>query len=296
METKNRKLKVFISYSWDNEEHKSWVLEIADKLTKRGIYVFFDRYDLYAGKDMIYFMEESVKKSNKTLLIMTPNYKVKSEKRVGGVGFETSIVTAEIFNNQKSEKFIPILVGDRKKSTPDFIKTKIYIDMTDESEFDEKMEELIAAIHGKSNQERPPVEEPAESDTISTESGTIGTPSGKTKTSHQETNYKEDSLSAYLNYQGGPIPQIEMDKYHLSCESVEAQKRHDFLRVVQLKLELAKICKSQPGKEGDAYILEEGIRKAYIILSAADKKKAKVMISEYNSDMAKYIDEDIKRY
>lgn len=295
MKAKNKILKVFISYSWDSEEHKSWVLEIADRLTKRGIYVFLDRYDLYAGKDMICFMEESVKKSDKVLLIMTPNYKIKSEKRVGGVGFETSIVTAEIFNNQKSDKFIPIRVGDRKACTPNFIKSRIDLDMSDNSKFDEKMEELIATIQGNGCRKRPPVEKTVESHITESENIPIQDIS-TAEMNYTKMNYKEDSLSAYHNYQGGPIPQIEMEKYRLSCETLEAQKRHDFLYVIQLKLELAKICQSQPGKAGDAYILEEGIRKAYIILSSTDKEKAKRMISEYNSDMAKYIDEDIKRY
>ncbi len=86
-----------------------------------------------------------------------------------------------------------------------------------------------------------------------------------------------------------------MHKYHLSCEAQAAQIRHDYLKVIELKLEIAAICKSQPN-EHDAYILEEGIRKTYPLLSSADKVKAKIMIARYNADMAKYIDEDTKNY
>ena len=35
------KMKVFISYSWDNEPHKEWVKNLADLLTRNGIYVYF---------------------------------------------------------------------------------------------------------------------------------------------------------------------------------------------------------------------------------------------------------------
>ena len=37
---------VFISYSWDNEDHKQWVLELANKLVKEGVNVLLDRYEL----------------------------------------------------------------------------------------------------------------------------------------------------------------------------------------------------------------------------------------------------------
>ncbi len=87
MEIDNNVPKVFISYSWDNEAHKQWVVEVASTLTENGIYVYFDRYDLYAGKDMMYFMETSVRNADKVVIIMTPNYKIKAEKRTGGVGY-----------------------------------------------------------------------------------------------------------------------------------------------------------------------------------------------------------------
>jgi hypothetical protein len=88
---KDGAIKVFISYSWDDEIHKTWVLKIADKLVCNGIFVYLDRYDLKAGKDITHFMENSLKYADKVLLIMTPNFKNKAEKRKGGVGHETSI-------------------------------------------------------------------------------------------------------------------------------------------------------------------------------------------------------------
>ena len=156
MITNNKNPKVFISYSWDNEIHKSWVKELADKLTDNSIWVFFDGYDLSAGKDMTHFMETSVKESDKVLMIMTPNYKVKAEKRVGGVGYETSMVTAEIFNNQQSDKFIPIVrLGARENCTPTFVQSKLGIDMSNGDDFNEKFEELLRTIYGEHKVKRP---------------------------------------------------------------------------------------------------------------------------------------------
>jgi len=41
---------VFISYSWDSEAHKEWVLNLANNLIKNGIGVLLDQYDPSAGK------------------------------------------------------------------------------------------------------------------------------------------------------------------------------------------------------------------------------------------------------
>jgi hypothetical protein len=150
--------KIFISYSWDGEAHKKWVLTMAEKLTENGVHVFLDRYDLNAGKDMTSFMENSVQESDKVLLIMTPNFKIKAEKREGGVGYETSMITAEIFKNQQTEKFIPIVrLGDRDSCTPTFVQSRLYIDMSDDTKFEENFEELLRSIHNEPKIKRPPI-------------------------------------------------------------------------------------------------------------------------------------------
>ena len=139
---------VFISYSWDSDEHRAWVLSLANRLAKNYIYVYLDRYDLTAGKDMTHFMENAVSKSKHVLIILTPNYKLKAEKRKGGVGYETSIITAQIFKDNLSDKFIPILKdGTIETSVPVFLSTKINIDMTKESDFKKSFEQLLRTIH-----------------------------------------------------------------------------------------------------------------------------------------------------
>ncbi len=45
VETENKPV-IFISYSWDSEEHKEWVLNLANKLCDDGIDVILDRYHL----------------------------------------------------------------------------------------------------------------------------------------------------------------------------------------------------------------------------------------------------------
>lgn len=47
----------FISYSWDDEEHKKWVKEFADRLLSDGINAVVDQYDLSLGDRLPQFME-----------------------------------------------------------------------------------------------------------------------------------------------------------------------------------------------------------------------------------------------
>lgn len=107
---------VCISYSWDDEDHKQWVLDLADKLTANGIHVHFDRYDLVPGSDSNHFMEEMLAKSEKVLVVVTPTYKEKAEKRKSGAGYEFNIISSEIFEDQGSTKFIPIKKRDKNYS------------------------------------------------------------------------------------------------------------------------------------------------------------------------------------
>ena len=134
MEQSEEEIKtVFISYSWDDEEHKIWVLNLADKLTKEGgVYVLLDRYDIKAGKPMTLFMEKAVNQAEKVLMIMTPNFKDKADNRIGGVGYEYSMITQEFYEKLDNEKFIPIRrKGNYDESAPKFLKSYMSVDSDD---------------------------------------------------------------------------------------------------------------------------------------------------------------------
>ena len=153
----NRK-KVFISYSWDGPEHEQWVLKLGyDLVSKFGIDIILDQFELSAGKDLTHFMENSIAIADKVLVILTPNYKMKAENREKGVGYETSMISKEIFESPISTvKFIPILrKGTSKDSSPKFLSSKIYLEMTDDSKYVNKAYELFQAIYDKSIATKP---------------------------------------------------------------------------------------------------------------------------------------------
>ncbi|WP_303317879.1 toll/interleukin-1 receptor domain-containing protein [Flavivirga abyssicola] len=157
MNENNRK-RVFVSYSWDNQEHQEWVLNLSKELMKKfGVDIILDQFELSAGKDLTYFMESSIEKADKVLVILTPNYKLKAENRSKGVGYETSMISQEIFQSPISTvKFIPILrEGSLATSTPKFLKSKIYHEMVDDSKYINKLYELSQIIYDKPLIEKP---------------------------------------------------------------------------------------------------------------------------------------------
>ncbi|WP_442845304.1 toll/interleukin-1 receptor domain-containing protein [Leeuwenhoekiella sp. H156] len=150
--------KIFISYSWDSESHKQWVIKLANYLIETGgCDVTLDQYDLSAGGNMTHFMERGVEEADKVLLIMTPNYKVKADQRQGGVGMEYSMISQSLYQMQNdNDKFLPVLRnGTLQSSAPVYIQTTIYHDMTNDLLFDKKAFELLRIIHKQPHLVKP---------------------------------------------------------------------------------------------------------------------------------------------
>lgn len=157
--------KIFISYSWSPEENKKKVLELARRLSADGIHVILDVWDLKEGQDKFQFMEQMVNNSdvNKVLLISNKDYAEKANQKRGGVGVESLIVSDEIYRQVKQEKFIPVLMEyDEygKEYLPIFCKSRIYINFSDESNFENEYEKLVRNIYNKPLFARPPIGTP----------------------------------------------------------------------------------------------------------------------------------------
>lgn len=144
--------KVFISYSWDSEEHKKWVLDFATKLCESGIDVILDQWEISSkgGSPIPTFMLNSVSSSERVLCIMTPNYKLKTDKLAGGVGFEYSVLSSELADDLQSTKFIPILrKGEAKESTPMLLNQRIAYYMRDEDDIEAAFTDLLRDLYGE---------------------------------------------------------------------------------------------------------------------------------------------------
>ena len=133
----DRTPKIFISYSWESENTKNMTIELAEALLRHGIDVVLDIWDLKPGQDMYAFMERSVKDEeiDRVLMICDKSYAKKADSRKGGVGAETTVISYEVYNDTQQEKFIPIIIevdDDEKPFLPAYLKSKMYINLSDE--------------------------------------------------------------------------------------------------------------------------------------------------------------------
>lgn len=150
-------IKVFISYSWDNEQHQKWVKKFADDLDAyKEVHIVLDQYDLSSFDDKNHFMEQAVYDSQIILIVCTEEYANKANNRKGGVGIETKMTIArhwdEMEKTGKSD-VIAILRGDKTKSIPYYLKDKIYISFEEEKNYANSLSELIDKIKSKINSE-----------------------------------------------------------------------------------------------------------------------------------------------
>ena len=123
-------MAIFISYSWDSQEHIDWVRKLAERLCKDGIEVNLDQWDLAFGEQVSQFVETSIRENDYVLIICTPAYKKKSDCREGGVGFEGNIINAELLYKKNYFKFIPILrSGEWEEAAPSSILGSFFADL-----------------------------------------------------------------------------------------------------------------------------------------------------------------------
>ena len=154
--------KVFISYSWERAETVTQVEELAKRLVNEGVDVVLDMWELLDGQDKYAFMERSVTDTTitKVLMICDKSYAEKANNRVGGVGDETMVISPEVYAKATEIKYIPIIferdeVG--KEYIPTYLKSRIYIDLSDDEQYEENYDKLIRNLYNKPIHSKPPI-------------------------------------------------------------------------------------------------------------------------------------------
>ena len=151
---------VFISYSWDSDQHREWTRELAERLRGDGADVTLDQWHLSPGDQMAEFMERAVRENDLVLIVCTPRYKERSDERSGGVGYEGDIMTAEVLSTRNHRKFVPILrVGPWSDAAPSWLSGKLYVDLSGLPYSEEQYHDLVATIHNQ-RPSPPPVGTP----------------------------------------------------------------------------------------------------------------------------------------
>ena len=116
--------KVFISYAWKRQKTQDDVIELATRLVHDGVDVVLDKWDL----------------------------------KEGGVGDETVVISPEVYGNMKQTKFIP-LIFERDENNepfmPVYLKSKKYIDFSNEDNYEKSYEELLRILYAMPFNKKP---------------------------------------------------------------------------------------------------------------------------------------------
>lgn len=119
--------KVFISYSWDSEEHQDWVANLVVTLRKYGIQADFDASEVQ--HNLYQMMVEKIRTYDKILVVATKRYTEKANNFSGGVGTETKLLLDYFVNNESK-----IIVAKRDKcDVPFYLRGYEYIDLSVET-------------------------------------------------------------------------------------------------------------------------------------------------------------------
>lgn len=157
--------KVFISYSWTSPEHVSRIIEWAERLVRDGVDVILDKWALKEGHDKYAFMEQMVTDPSvsKVVIFSDSVYARKADERKGGVGTESQIISAEIYNKVTQDKFIPIVLEyntEGKPCLPVFLAPRIFIDFSSLERYYENYEQLLRIIFNKPLFKKPQIGTP----------------------------------------------------------------------------------------------------------------------------------------
>jgi len=154
--------KLFISYSWTSQEHQQWVLRLATALCESGVDVILDKWDLKEGQDAHAFMEKMVTDPDirKVVLVCDQMYAEKADNRSGGVGTETQIISAKVYEQVDQTKFVAVIAENDDEGNP-FLPTyygsRLYIDLSNPDVYADSFDQLLRWVYDKPLHEKPPL-------------------------------------------------------------------------------------------------------------------------------------------
>lgn len=154
--------KTFISYCWTTPEHETWVLNFAEELVSAGVDIVLDKWELKEGHDLVGFMERMVTDETvkKVIMICDKLYAEKADGRSGGVGTETQIISQKVYENQKQEKFVALIVEkneDGKPYLPTYYTSRKYIDLSSDADYSKNYETLLRWIYNRPLHVKPEI-------------------------------------------------------------------------------------------------------------------------------------------
>ena len=144
--------RAFMSYCWDNEVT---ALTLAEELRENGIDVILDKWHLKEGQDLNKFMEAHCvgeSSADFILVLCSPEYTSKANKREGGVGKETLILAPDVYENANQEHVLPIIIARDELGNvcrPIYLRDRFYFDLSDQTTYGTEFAKLVMRLYGQ---------------------------------------------------------------------------------------------------------------------------------------------------
>lgn len=140
------KKDVFVTYSWDNEEHNDKVLSFTNFLRDNGFNAEVDKFHSQkeTATDFYKMMHQAMTHYDKVIVVLSAGYKEKAENFKGGVGNEYSLILKDI--ETSTNKYILVTFGKIDDSiTPLNFKGRQILELSDKR----NINELFAKLKGE---------------------------------------------------------------------------------------------------------------------------------------------------
>ena len=134
---------IFVSYSWDSQEHQEWIAYLVRRLRNEGYNATYDQYiTSQTTINLNRMMIEHIKNDDFEIVVVTENYLEKADEFVGGVGIETELLLSVI--NENRDKVIVVTKQPNVNSikVPFYLKGYHYIDFS-RKDFELSLDNLI---------------------------------------------------------------------------------------------------------------------------------------------------------
>lgn len=135
--------EVFVTYSWDSEEHNERVIAFTNFLRDEGFAAEMDKMHLQGSTatDFNKMMHQAMTDYEKVIVVLSKGYKEKAEKFRGGVGNEYSLILKDMDAHPK--KYILVsFEGIKDEITPLYFKGRHIIDLSDKKHLNELFSKL----------------------------------------------------------------------------------------------------------------------------------------------------------
>ena len=145
--------RVFISYAWEDEAYRSWVKGLATRLRTDGVDARLDQWHLKEGSNIPEFMNREIRNADVVLLLCSPGYRTKVHgteegERMAGVGWEARLLTGRLLANHRGLTIPALTRGAWEESSPDFVATDLYVDLSDPQTFEASYQRLLERLTG----------------------------------------------------------------------------------------------------------------------------------------------------